>query len=124
MTYVIAAPSIVINASTGTILPLTTATGFFLHGETNSGGVLFTGSLVYSGLGLPTTATGQIAFATGIAAAYTNNTLLKSKSNIKAFIDAAANVATDTGTLLSLGGGFIGANLGGSAVSGGGGGDT
>lgn len=86
-----------------------TATGFYLHGQTNSGGILFTGSVVYSSGSLPSNDTEKALFAANLANVY-SGTNLSNSSNIQPFISAIGN----SGTLASLGGGLLKASLGGS----------
>ncbi|MDD5377144.1 MAG: FISUMP domain-containing protein [Candidatus Gracilibacteria bacterium] len=111
--YVFAIPSLFLFSGTGIItLSTTTATGFYLHGQTNSGGILFTPSIVFSSGSLPSTDPERQTLATGIANTY-SGTVLASQSNIQPFI-AAINPVNIT-TLASLGGSAVTNWLGGSA---------
>lgn len=103
--YFLALPSLITSA-TGTLTHTGIASKILLHGQTNSGGIVYdttaTKFLVYSSGALPSTDPERILFASGIANAY-SGTALAGQSNIKSFIDAGTN----TGTLATLGGGIV-----------------
>ncbi|OIP52967.1 hypothetical protein AUK10_03100 [Candidatus Gracilibacteria bacterium CG2_30_37_12] len=78
-TYVLAIPSLFINTSTGVVsIDTTTQTGFYILGQTNSGGTSFTPKLVYASGALPsaTDSTGTLALAQSIANTYSQEPLL------------------------------------------------
>jgi prepilin-type N-terminal cleavage/methylation domain-containing protein len=110
--YIFAIPSLFINSGTGIVtISSTTSTGFFLNGQTNSGGILFTPTLVYSSGSLPSTTAEQQLFASGIALAYSGMSIMNN-TQIQAFVTAFKN--NDTVTLASLGGGLVSVGFGGS----------
>jgi len=103
ITYIIATPSI-ITSQTGTIgsnFEITTLPNKLLvHGQTNSGGIAFTGKLVYSSGALPSTDPERLTFATSLANIY-SGTIVASNPNIQQFI-TALNPLNNT-TLTTLG---------------------
>ena len=116
--YLIAVPSLFLNTNINSwtiTLPTGTATGFYIHSQTNSGWVLFAPQLVFSSGSLPSNNAERITFASGIANAY-SGTILSTNSNIAPFISALT--ATNSGALLaSLGGGVVSGSLWGGTNS-------
>jgi len=105
--YILAIPSLFLTNGTGiVILPTNTLTWFYIHGQTNSGGILFQPSLVYSSGSLPSTSIERQTFATALANAYSGTTLA-TQTNIQPFITALTD--TNSGILL--------VNLGESAIT-------
>ncbi|MDD5376998.1 MAG: FISUMP domain-containing protein [Candidatus Gracilibacteria bacterium] len=109
--YLVAVPSLFLNTGSGTVILPTTATGFYLQGQTNSGGVLFTPKLVFSSGALPSNDSERILFASGVANAY-SGTILATQANIQPFIAAISPV--NATTLASLGGSAVTNWLGGT----------
>lgn len=113
--YLIATPSIVTSqtGATGSGFDIISAlpNKLFVHGSTNSGGIIYTAKLLFFWGSLPSTSSDYVLFASGIALAY-SGTSLATQSNIVSYIAALAS--NNTGTLASLGGSFVSAYLGGS----------
>ncbi|MDP2103795.1 MAG: hypothetical protein Q8K26_02645, partial [Candidatus Gracilibacteria bacterium] len=111
--HVIATPSLTTSTGTaGSSIDVTTLSGKLLyHGQTNSGGISYTPTLIYSSGSLPTNdTTGQITtFTTNLKTAYSGS-VISANSNI-------SNVLTTTGAtnVTSLGASIITNYLGGSA---------
>ncbi|MDP2103579.1 MAG: LamG-like jellyroll fold domain-containing protein, partial [Candidatus Gracilibacteria bacterium] len=111
--YVIATPSLTTsNGTVGSSIDVTTLSGKLLyHGQTNSGGIAYTPTLIYSSGSLPTNdTTGQITLlTTNLQTAYSGS-VISTNSNI-------SNVLTTTGAtnITSLGASIITNYLGGSA---------
>jgi len=111
--YVIATPSLTTSTGTaGSSIDVTTLSGKLLyHGQTNSGWIAFTPTLIYSSGSLPTNDTNwQITtFTTNLKTAYSGS-VMSSNSNIQ-------NVLTTTGAtnITSLWASIITNYLGGSA---------
>ena len=104
MVYIIATPSIITSqtGSTGSGFDITTdlANKLLMNGQTNSGGIAFTGAVVYSGVSLPSTFGEQEVFARSIASVYSGTSLV-TNSQIEPFITAVQS--NDTTKLMSLG---------------------
>ncbi len=112
--YLIAVPSLFLNASSWTVVLLVnTQTGFYIQWKTNSGWILFTPKLVFSSGSLPSNDTERVIFASGIANAY-SGTILATSSSIAPFITAAST--NNTTALASLGWGVVSGSLGGGNV--------
>ncbi|MDD5376693.1 MAG: FISUMP domain-containing protein [Candidatus Gracilibacteria bacterium] len=109
--YVFAIPSLFLFSGTGIVtLPTTTATGFHIHGQTNSGGILFQPSMIFSSGSLPSNNSENILFSSGLALSYSGTSLV-SNTRIQSFIIALN--ANDMSSLASLGGSAVSNWLGG-----------
>jgi len=99
--YVLALPSLV-TSQTGTSIDVLSLSGkILLSGKTNSGGIAFTPSLVYSSGSLPSDASGITLLTTALQAAYSGS-IIASVSNVQ-------NLLTTTGAnaIVSLGSSII-----------------
>lgn len=104
LVYLVATPSIVTSqiGATGSGFDIISAllNKLLVHGQTNSGGTVYTAKLVFSSGSLPSNDSERILFASGIANAY-SGTSLATQSSIASFISALSS--NNTGSLASLG---------------------
>lgn len=110
--YVLAVPSIV-TSQTGTLIDVLSLSGKLLvNGQTNSGGIAFLPSLVYSSGSLPKddTASGITNLTTAIQTVYSGS-VIASVSSIQSLLST-----TGSANLVSLGSSIITNYLGGNAA--------